>query len=111
MRREISVTEGRHKKIEITHKNHTDEETGLLSGTTDTSITNNTDSCTSCKTRQTDGQTGSKLDEACVQRVFWCASHFATLSERSSIAVSADTRTVTCDEDRDDQTVNLRKHE
>lgn len=48
-------------------KNHADEETGLLSGTTDASITDNADGETSSKTRETNSEASTKLDEARVQ--------------------------------------------
>ena len=50
------------------NKNHADEETGLLSGASDTSITDNTDSETSSETSKTDGQTSTELDETSVER-------------------------------------------
>lgn len=50
------------------NQNHADEETGLLGGSSDTSITNNTDGEASSKTSQTDSQTSTELDEASVQR-------------------------------------------
>jgi hypothetical protein len=49
-------------------ENHADEESGLLSGTTDTGVTNNTDGETSGKTSETDGETGTKLDETSEER-------------------------------------------
>lgn len=52
------------------NQNHADEETGLLSGSSDTSITNNTDGEAGSKTSQTDSQTSTELDEASVQREF-----------------------------------------
>jgi len=51
------------------NKNHADEEPRLLSSTTDTSITNNTNSETSSKTGETDGETSTELDEASVKSV------------------------------------------
>jgi hypothetical protein len=50
-------------------ENHADEESGLLSGTTDTGVTNNTDGETSGKTSKTDGETGTELDETSEQRL------------------------------------------
>jgi hypothetical protein len=50
------------------NKNHADEETGLLSGSSDTSITDNTNSETSSKTSETDGKTSTELNEAGVER-------------------------------------------
>ena len=47
---------------------HADEETRLLRGTPDTSVTDDTDGEASSETRETDGQTGTELDEALVQR-------------------------------------------
>jgi hypothetical protein len=49
------------------NKNHSDEESGLLSGTTDTGITNDTDGETSGETSKTDRETGTELDETSVQ--------------------------------------------
>jgi hypothetical protein len=49
------------------NKNHSNEESGLLSGTTDTGITDNTDGETSGETSKTDRETGTELDEASVQ--------------------------------------------
>jgi len=51
------------------NQNHADEKLGLLSGTTDTRVTNNTNGETSGKTGDTDGETGTKVDEAVEQRV------------------------------------------
>lgn len=51
------------------NKNHANEESRLLSGTTDTSITNDTNSETSCKTGETDGETSTELDETSEQRL------------------------------------------
>lgn len=50
------------------NKNHADEESGLLSGTTDTGVTNNADGETSGKTSKTDGETGTELDETSEER-------------------------------------------
>lgn len=50
-------------------KNHSDEESGLLSSTTDTSVTNNTDGETSSETSKTDGETSTELDETSVERL------------------------------------------
>lgn len=49
------------------NKNHSDEESGLLSSTTDTGITDNTDGETSGKTGKADGETSTELDETGVQ--------------------------------------------
>jgi hypothetical protein len=49
------------------NKNHSNEESGLLSGTTDTGITDNTDGEASGETSKTDRETGTELDEASVQ--------------------------------------------
>jgi hypothetical protein len=49
------------------NKNHSNEESGLLSGTTDTGITDNTDGETSGETSKTDRETSTELDEASVQ--------------------------------------------
>ena len=46
---------------------HTHEQSWLLSGTSDTSVTNNTNGKTSSQTGQTDRQTGTQLDETGVQ--------------------------------------------
>lgn len=67
-------------------KNHSNEESGLLCSTTDTSITDNTDSETGSETSETDGETSTKLDETSVE------SH--VLSE------------IVGDQDSNDQTVN-----
>lgn len=48
-------------------KNHADKESGLLSSTTDTSITDNTDGETGGKTSKTDGETSTELDETSVE--------------------------------------------
>jgi hypothetical protein len=44
-------------------KNHSDEQPWLLSSSSYTSITNNANGETSSHTRQTDGETGAKLNE------------------------------------------------
>lgn len=49
-------------------KNHSDEETGLLRGSSDTSITDNANGETGSETGKTDGQTGTELDEAREER-------------------------------------------
>lgn len=49
------------------NQKHTDEQSWLLSGTSDTSVTNNTNGKTSSQTGQTDRQTGTQLDETGVQ--------------------------------------------
>lgn len=49
------------------NQNHSDEKTGLLSSSTDTSITDDTDSETSSETSETDRETSSKLDETSVK--------------------------------------------
>merc|ERR1712000_338437 len=46
------------------NENHSNEETRLLGGTTDTSVTNNTDSETSSET----GETSTELNESSVER-------------------------------------------
>jgi len=68
------------------NENHADEESWLLSGTPDTSITDDTDGETSGETGETDRQTGTELDETSVQR-------------HRGLQVSGD-------QDRDDQTVD-----
>lgn len=50
------------------NENHADEETGLLSSSTDTSVTNDADGKPGGQTGQTDGQTSTKLDEVGKQR-------------------------------------------
>lgn len=50
------------------NQNHSDEETGLLGSSSDTSITNNTDGKTSSETSETDRETSTKLNEASVER-------------------------------------------
>lgn len=67
-------------------QNHTNEETGLLGGTTDTSVTDNADGETSGETGETDRETGAELNETGVER------HGAL--------------DVTRDEHTDDETVN-----
>ena len=46
---------------------HADEETRLLGSSSHTGITNDTNSETCSKTRETNGQTGTELDEALEQ--------------------------------------------
>lgn len=55
-------------------KNHTDEETWLLCGTTDTGVTDNSDSETSCETGETDSETCAELDETGVEGHWGCQS-------------------------------------
>ena len=50
------------------NQNHSDEQPGLLGSSSYTSITNDTDGETSSHTRQTNGQTGTELDEAGEER-------------------------------------------
>jgi hypothetical protein len=50
------------------NQNHADEQTGLLSSSSHTGITDNTDGKASSKTSQTDGQAGTKLNETGVER-------------------------------------------
>jgi hypothetical protein len=45
------------------NQDHSNEETGLLGSSSDTGITNDTDSEASSKTGKTDGETGTKLNE------------------------------------------------
>ncbi len=52
------------------NKNHADEESGLLCSTTDTRITNDTNRETSSETSETDGKTGTELNETSVEGVF-----------------------------------------
>lgn len=68
------------------NKNHADEESWLLSSTTDTSVTDDTNSETSSETSETDGETSTELDEA---------------SEERQILPE-----VVGDQDRDDETVD-----
>lgn len=68
------------------NKNHSNEESWLLSSTTDTSITNNTNGETGSKTSKADGETSAELDE--------------TGEERQILSK------VVGDEDGDDETVN-----
>ena len=49
------------------NQNHSDEKAGLLCGSSDTSITNNTNGKTGGKTSETDRETSSELNEAGVQ--------------------------------------------
>ena len=44
-------------------KNHANEESGLLSSSTNTGVTNNTNSEASSKTSETDSQTSTELNE------------------------------------------------
>jgi hypothetical protein len=46
------------------NENHSDEQPGLLSGSSDTSIADNSDGKSSSHTRETDGETGTELNEA-----------------------------------------------
>ena len=55
------------------NKNHADEESGLLSGAADTGITDDTNRKTSSETSETNGKTGAKLDEACVECIAFLA--------------------------------------
>lgn len=50
------------------NQNHSDVEAGLLGSSTNTGVTNNTNSKTSGKTSQTDSETSTQLDETSVQR-------------------------------------------
>lgn len=49
------------------NKNHADKETGLLGGTTDTGITDDTNGETSSKTSKTDRETSTELDESSIE--------------------------------------------
>jgi len=49
------------------NQNHADEETGLLSSSTDTGVTNDTNGETSSETSETDRQTSTELDETSVE--------------------------------------------
>lgn len=51
------------------NKNHSNEESRLLGGTTDTSVTDDTNGETGGKTSKTDGETSTKLNEASEQRL------------------------------------------
>jgi hypothetical protein len=68
------------------NQNHADEQTGLLSSSSHTGITDNTDGKASSKTSQTDGKTRTELNETSVQ------SHVLLQ--------------IVGDEDRDDETVD-----
>ena len=68
------------------NKNHSDEQPWLLSSSSYTSITNNTNGETSSHTRQTDRETSTKLDEA---------------GEEGSLLLQT-----IGDQDRDDETVD-----
>ena len=46
------------------NQNHSDEQPGLLGGSSHTGVTDNTNGETSSHTRQTDRETGTELDEA-----------------------------------------------
>lgn len=48
-------------------QNHTNEQSWLLGGTSDTGITDDTNSKAGSQTGQTDGQTGTQLDETGVE--------------------------------------------
>jgi len=50
------------------NQNHSDEQPWLLSGTSDTGVTDNTNSETSSKTSKPDGQTSTKLNETGEER-------------------------------------------
>ncbi len=52
------------------NKNHTDEKSGLLSSTTNTSITNNTNSKTSSKTSKSDRETSTKMNKTTIYLIF-----------------------------------------
>jgi hypothetical protein len=67
-------------------KNHSDEESRLLGGTTDTSVTNDTNGETGGKTSKTDGKTSTELNET---------------SEQGLVLAE-----VVGDQDGDDETVN-----
>lgn len=49
------------------NQKHSDEQSWLLRGTSDTSVTDNTNGKTSSQTGQADGQSGTQLDESGVQ--------------------------------------------
>jgi hypothetical protein len=49
------------------NQNHADEQTGLLSSSANTSITDNTNGKASSKTGETDGKTSTELNEPSVQ--------------------------------------------
>ena len=50
------------------NQNHSDEQSRLLRSTTDTCVTNNANGEACSKTGETDGETGTKLDETSKQR-------------------------------------------
>lgn len=68
------------------NQNHSDEQPGLLGSSSYTSVTDDTNGKTSSHTRQTDGETGTELDEA---------------GEERSLLLQA-----VGDQDRDDETVD-----
>ena len=49
------------------NQDHSDEQTGLLSSSADTGVSNNTDSETSSKTSETNGETSTELNKASVE--------------------------------------------
>lgn len=71
-------------------QNHADEDPRLLSDTTNTGVTNDSDGETRRETGETNGETGTELDEAGVE------GHGGLELSR--------------DEDRNDETVNLTQH-
>jgi hypothetical protein len=68
------------------NQNHSDIESGLLSCSANTCVTDNTNGKTSCHTSQTDSETSSELNESSVQRNL--------LTQ------------IVCNQDRDDQPVD-----
>jgi hypothetical protein len=80
---------------------HTNEEPGLLSGTPDTCITDDTDSETGGETGKTDGKTSTELNETSVQWHRRCDCLSA--SQVNHIKTAA--HTITRDQDRNDETV------
>uniref|UniRef100_A0A182J1I9 Uncharacterized protein n=1 Tax=Anopheles atroparvus TaxID=41427 RepID=A0A182J1I9_ANOAO len=66
----VQVVDGDDQTVQTQHfgenedQNHTDEQSGLLGGTTDTGVTDNTDGETSCQAGETDGKTSTEMDEA-----------------------------------------------
>ena len=51
------------------NQNHSDEQPGLLGGSSHTGVTDNTNGETSSHTRKTNRETGTELDEASEQRL------------------------------------------
>lgn len=78
---------------------HSDEKSGLLGGTPDTRITDNTDSETGGETSKTDGKTSTELNETSVQ---W---HGRGDCYQLSCSTDVFVLTITRDQNGDDETV------